>query len=810
MVELFVYNWFYTGYTVYGHCLNKNGNYKLLVVNGFKPSCYVSSGSKLPESEKVSNFKAVCKRMVTSTDISTLQEFYQVFFDNTDDMHAFTSEQRYRSRVYMADIPQINIFLAQINADHVGWVRVNSQKVESPEAVTFIKDMNPYVNPRVMVFDIEVFSQDSGMPRPYRITDKIEMISVVVYNTGNIKDIKVYILHKCESCLFVPEANEVICKDEEELIMKFFDIMKQEDPTIITGFNIYGFDIKYLISRLQLRLIKIPDVSRGLKNSIDVIKIDWTSDAYGHNKYDRLVIGGRVILDMYLYFRRMKLDRYSLDYVSKKFVGEGKHDMPTAEMMDAFRLQDKKTLAKVATYCIQDSILVMKLFDKVQMWIDVCEISKITKCEIENIYTRGEQMKMISQCVRECIVRDIVLQPQPAVSEWKQYDGAYVLEPEKGVYNCCSLLDFQSLYPSIIIAYNICPSTYINKHSYHRVTDKNKIVVNSHAFRTKPIGLLPGMIKSLIEERIYVKNKMKSCDKHSMTYTVLDRRQNALKICANSVYGMMGFKNSKYFGHVGCADSVTSIGRYTLKDIVDRISTNYPVKVIYGDTDSCMLCLDSNRHDGRRHDEEMKRLSNIICNEITVSLPKPMALKLDSYYDKVVLLTKKKYILVKDGVATYKGVMSARRDYCKFAKDMYDGIISMIAMGNDNESIIEYIDEKMFLLVFGQCNISDMVITKSLSKDIRSYKVNQPHVVLAKRLSKKTGTEILPGTRLEYVYISGCSNQAEKMRTPEEVVNENLKIDGKYYIKKQLLTQIDDILSTVGIGTYIQDCWSMC
>ena len=202
--------------------------------------------------------------------------------------------------------------------------------------------------------------------------------------------------------------------------------------------------------------------------------MDWTSGAYGSNSYERLVVGGRVILDMYLYFRRMKLDKYSLNFVSEKFLGEGKNDMPYARMAAAFESGDVAVLKEVAEYCIQDSVLVMRLFDKVQMWIDACEIAKITRCGMEEIYTRGEQMKMVSQCVAECAKRDIVLQPQ-LPSEWKQYEGAYVLDPVKGVYDGCSILDFQSLYPSIIIAYNICPSTYCKASGRTSVQDRHSL-----------------------------------------------------------------------------------------------------------------------------------------------------------------------------------------------------------------------------------------------------------------------------------------------------------------------------------------------
>ena len=1141
MIDLFVYSWYYTGFTVYGHCINDAGEYRLLRVTDFMPSCFVE-GETVPESTVVPA-KAEYKRMISSRDISCRRPFYRLYFRNGRDMESFARERS--GRCYMADIPQVTAFLSESGADHVGWIRVNhnvtsvgGMRVKRSE-ITLVPDRIPMSSPRVMAFDIEVRSSDSGMPQPYRIADTVEMISVVVFGDENPsqRGFKTYIMHTLKEPLGIDGATDLMYDDEVGLVIGFFDLVGREDPTVLTGFNVYGFDLHYLVSRLRLRLIEMPDVSRGVPGSIDLIRVDWTSGAYGSNSYDRLVIGGRVILDMYLYFRRMKLDRYSLDFVSYKFLGEGKNDMPYAKMAAAFDSGDVAVLKEVAEYCIQDSVLVMRLFDKVQMWIDACEIAKITRCGMEEIYTRGEQMKMVSQCVAECAKRDIVLQPQ-LPSEWKQYEGAYVLDPVKGVYDGCSILDFQSLYPSIIIAYNICPSTYVRPGRTLGADDVH--CVDSHRFRKKPVGLLPGMIQRILDERKAVKDRMKGMsDRKSVEYVVLDRRQNALKICANSVYGMMGFKNSRYFGHLGCAESVTTVGRLLLMDIVERIQNSYPVKVVYGDSvtgytptivrvdkrrvlvetidnlatrwggDTWVVCGNSNKEACELHDVEVwtddgwtachrvirhalaphkkivrvlthtgmvdvteehslldfdsiptdagcvelgdrlmhhphpsvpttesgispdearimgmfcgdgscgtyhcpsgkkttwainnadpfllleykwlcekiyvdyawtimdtlgssgvyklsprlggvtamsmryrsmiykkkekvvpeevlnsseqvrqafweglydadgdreynridqkhqisiasfallasslgysislntrsdkpnvfrltatkkkqKRnpyavkkvfevdytgyvydlttenhhfqagpgmmvvhntdscmlwhetaeknanveLARSICDDVTASIPPPMALKFETYCDKVILLTKKRYVLVgSDGDVSYKGVMNARRDYCKYAKDTYAEAVRMVALGTDRSEIEGYIDGRIFALVSGRANVRDLVVTKSLAKKLSAYKVNQPHVVLARRLVQKTGNDISEGTRLEYVHAVDTDTRAKCLVTPEEFAEGGWTADGRFYVDKQIATQLDDVLSAVGMGNYISETW---
>ena len=188
-----------------------------------------------------------------------------------------------------------------------------------------------------------------------------------------------------------------------------------------------------------------------------------------------------------------------------------------------------------------------------------------------------------------------------------------------------------------------------------------------------------------------------------------------------------------------------------------------PGNMIVHNTDSCLVTNDN------LSKNEMIDLSSRICVEITAQLPPPMALMFESYCNKALLFTKKRYVLVNDAKITYKGVMTARRDYCKYAKDLYKNIIEMIATGKKTDQILSYLDMHILRLVSGKCDMSDLVITKSLARDIRSYKVNQPHVVLARRLALETGIEVPAGTRLEYVFVKNGASLAEKMRTVEEV-----------------------------------------
>lgn len=226
-----------------------------------------------------------------------------------------------------------------------------------------------------------------------------------------------------------------------------------------------------------------------------------------------------------------------------------------------------------------------------------------------------------------------------------------------------------------------------------------------------------------------------------------------------------------------------------------------PGNLIVHNTDSCMLWhVDSSCREDRRAQAES------ICNDVTASLPVPMALKFETYCDKAILLTKKRYVLVRNDATptiSYKGVMNARRDYCTYAKNTYGDTLEMLAKGESTENVANYIDKRILTLVSGKADVHDLVVTKSVARKLSTYKVNQPHVVLARRLVQKTGNDIPAGTRLEFVYVRESPN----MVTPEELAEGGWTVNGTFYVEKQLATQIDDVLSAVGMGNYIRDTW---
>ena len=411
--------------------------------------------------------------MRSSTNINQIGFYTKVYYQ---DYHLMKKECD--NIGHMMDIDVIILYLSHKNFPFTGWFELDSNQVISRHLE---EEITPTI-PKIMYFDIECMcSVGYGMPKAYRRDDIISIISMV-FKEYKINTMKTYLLYVGEHNE-IPSTNKytsICCHNEMSLLEKFREIVMAEGPTVITGFNIFRFDFMYMLDRCKIKLIPFPDISRDGEHITTTCQISWTSSGYGNNNYTLIESSGGVFIDMILPFERMKLESHSLDYISKKYLGEGKNVGVSHEEI----WKDRTKIIQYSEYCIKDSVLVMKLFEQFHVWDDVCEKASVMSCRIGDIFTRGEQMKVLNLFIRNCIKRNIVPKHINKM-KWGKLQGAYVMDPKKGIYNGCCILDFQSMYPSIIIQYNICPSTHIG----------------GSRFSTNIMGIIPGIAKDLLASR---------------------------------------------------------------------------------------------------------------------------------------------------------------------------------------------------------------------------------------------------------------------------------------------------------------------
>uniref|UniRef100_A0A7I4AID5 DNA polymerase delta catalytic subunit n=2 Tax=Physcomitrium patens TaxID=3218 RepID=A0A7I4AID5_PHYPA len=616
--------------------------------------------------------------------------------------------------------------------------------------------------PLIMCMDIEVYSSNaSAMPDPCIKKDRLFMISVASQRYLMPNTSKKYILYTGQCNIDVDEMDTRTFSTERNLIEAYFLLIKEINLDVIIGYNIFMFDFEYIDIRLQRKLINLPSSSRVQGIGTERIDINWNSSAYRFNNYVIIDLPRHTVIDVYQYVtKEYKLQSYSLSSVSEKFTRNKKIDLPYKEVFNLYVKGDKESIETIARYCIVDSLLTIALFDNMNICVSVTKMATVARTRIRDLYTRGQQIRVKSQLYKECYDKGIVFDKTDSLLEEFEYEGAIVSNPTLGLYKWCSLLDFSSLYPSVIISHNICYSTFIRRNSNQpyfivQVSDKK-----SYMFAKEPLELVPSLLKTLILKRKKV--KIQSSTTIGIEKVVLQKRQLALKISTN------------YF--IEGAESTTAIGRSMLMHASSTISSRYLVQLVYGDIDSCMFTSDA-----AQSYESCKVLAICISNEVSKEFPVPVKLEFEAVFETFLLITKKRYVRLIAGEykMIYKGVVVSRRDSCIFLKHMYSSVVEMIMNSSSHKYIMEFVRAELLSLVRGHIPLESLVITKTLGKDIL----------------------VLPGDKLDFVFVKtkeGFKLQGYKMCPPHLVLPHNLEIDYLYYIETHISNPIDQILQLLG------------
>src|SRR5210317_1610511 len=253
---------------------------------------------------------------------------------------------------------------------------------------------------------------------------------------------------------------------EREMLEAFQKYLHKKDVDIITGWNIFGFDMEYIYKRAQINRCHYDFYNLGKLRDTEselVIK-KLSSSALGDNLLKLLPMPGRFIFDMFHEIKKgYKLASYKLDNVSKLYLGDQKIDMPPKEMFARFVEEDPVKLREVAEYCIKDTLLPHRLMKKLCTLLNLVEMAKATWVPLNYLVERGQQIKVFSQLTKKARELGFMVPTirYGAIPE-EPYEGATVLEAQKGAYYTpITALDFESLYPSIMMAHNLCYSSYV-------------------------------------------------------------------------------------------------------------------------------------------------------------------------------------------------------------------------------------------------------------------------------------------------------------------------------------------------------------
>ncbi|KAF4377123.1 hypothetical protein F8388_017527 [Cannabis sativa] len=627
---------------------------------------------------------------------------------------------------------------------------------------------------RILSFDIECAGRKGHFPEPGH--DPVIQIANLLTLQGNTEPLVRNVM-TLKSCSPIVGVDVMSFDTEREVLLAWRDFINQVDPDIIIGYNICKFDLPYLIERAEtLGIAEFPILGRIRSSRVRVKDTTFSSRQYGTRESKEVSIEGRVQFDLLQIMQRdYKLSSYSLNSVSAHFLSEQKEDVHHSIISD-LQNGNAETRRRLAVYCLKDAYLPQRLLDKLMFIYNYVEMARVTGVPISFLLSRGQSIKVLSQLLRKAKQKNLVIpNAKHAGSEQGTYEGATVLEAKSGFYEKpIATLDFASLYPSIMMAYNLCYCTLVTPED------------------ARKFNLPPECVNKTPSGETFVKSSLQKEAKDPLEKAVLDGRQLALKISANSVYGFTGAT----VGQLPCLEissSVTSYGRqmieHTKKHVEDKFTTlggyEHNAEVIYGDTDSVMVQF------GVASVEEAMNLGREAADFISGTFIKPIKLEFEKVYYPYLLISKKRYAGLfwtnpdKFDKMDTKGIETVRRDNCLLVKNLVNECLHKILIDRDVPGAVQYVKNTISDLLMNRMDLSLLGLTKTGD----DYEVKTAHVELAERMRKRdAATAPNVGDRVPYVIIKAAKGAKayEKSEDPIYVLENNIPIDPQYYLENQI------------------------
>ena len=600
-----------------------------------------------------------------------------------------------------------------------------------------------------------------------------------------------------------------VAKTERILLGKICKMLNVLDPDILIGHNILNFDLDILLNRIKeckcedwarLGRIKFSQLPKSSISSEFVIK---------------QLFNGRLICDTYLASKELvKSKLYSLESLAHSELNLTRPVLDDERIVEYY--QNIDSLCYLINHNENDSLLSAKL----AFQIGIVPLSKQLTILAGNLWwrtlngarsERNEYLLLHEFHNAKYIVPDkrnpgkhitvladgggeLENESAPGTTSSKRkaaYAGGLVLEPKKGLYDkIILLLDFNSLYPSIIQEYNICFTTV--QRALHDFSDDN---LPNLPDKSIPIGILPKLLANLVARRRQVKSLMKENGITESQLHELEIRQKALKLTANSMYGCLGFVYSRFYAKE-LAMLITAKGREILQNTVEIAQQQCHLDVIYGDTDSVMI------NTGCATIGEAKKLGYELKRAVNERY-KLVEIEIDGIFNRLLLLKKKKYAaLVYDertqqNTLEMKGLDLVRRDWCNLSVDCCSWVLNQIMrrdIGKEEvvEKIHEYLEQVSNSVRAGQVGLDKFVINKNLTKNPQEYtdKHTQPHVQVAIRMIEG-GKFVKPGDIIPYVICKSTDSStllAQNAYHPEDVRRNpsTLLVDNEWYLCQQI------------------------
>jgi DNA polymerase delta subunit 1 len=739
-------------------------------------------------------------------------------------------------KVYESNLDPVLRLMHRTGIQSTGWLDTGDKCVRSHLAKVDIDlwcndwrslksvardDIAPFV---VGSFDIECNSSTGKFPDADVPGDACFQIAVSLCKFGTDEPYEKVCL-----CYKKTEGPDTVSFDtEREMLEAFQKYLHEKNIDIITGWNIFGFDLEYIYKRARHCGCdpKFFKLGRLNDESCQLTLKKLSSSALGDNFLKLLPMSGRFIFDMFHEVKKgYKLDSYSLNNVSKLYLGDQKIDMSPKEMFARYKEGDPGKLGEVAEYCIKDTLLPHKLLKKLCTLLNLLEMAKATWVPLCFLVERGQQIKVFSQLTKKARELGFMVPTirYGAIPE-EPYEGATVLEAQKGAYYTpITALDFEALYPSIMMAHNLCYSTLVmDEKRYGNIPgidyETFSIGDRTYKFAQSVPSLLPAILLELKQFRKKAKKDMAAAT--GGMKEVYNGKQLAYKVSMNSVYGFTG-AGKGILPCVPIASTTTCRGRAMIEETKTYVEKNFPgAKVRYGDTDSVMVEFDVGDRKGKEAIEYSWELGERAAEECSALFKKPNNLELEKVYWPYFLYSKKRYAAKlwtkgKDDqmhmdYIDIKGLQVVRRDNTPHVREVCKELLDVVLDAPDTGPPMELAKERAIELLSGDVPNEKLVLSQSLSDNYKVHgenvsvtgprigEINQAHVqVVHKMRERKPGSEPQSGDRVPYLLTKTGDPKAkafEKSEDPKYVEENNIPVDYHYYFVNKFLNPVCDLL----------------
>ncbi|XP_058061131.1 DNA polymerase zeta catalytic subunit [Anopheles bellator] len=633
-------------------------------------------------------------------------------------------------------------------------------------------------------------------------------------------------------------ADVLVVPSERDLYEKFLLLISFWDPDIFAGYEIESVSWGYIIERgyaLEMNLMKMLSRVPTASEKVHVSEEEQQELLEMHDYSAGLKIPGRILLDIW------RLMRHEIALTSYTFENVAYHILHRRVPCHSHRQLTGLWVKPHSRWIVLDYYLErvngnFAILNQLDLIGRTAELAKLFGIQFYEVLSRGSQFRVESMMLRIAKPRNLV-SVSPSIQQRAHMRSPeylpLILEPQSRFYaDPMIVLDFQSLYPSVIIAYNYCFSTCLGRIEHlggetsefefgathlraprqmvQNLLDRNLVSCSpcGVAFVKSAVreGVLPRMLSEILNTRLMVKKSMKLHKDNSILQRVLHSRQLGLKLIANVTYGYTAANFSGRMPCVEIGDSVVAKGRETLERAIKLVegTERWGAKVVYGDTDSLfVLCPGRTR-------EEAFRIGEEIAATVTAENPPPVKLKLEKVYQPAILQTKKRYVgfmyeSADQKQPTYeaKGIETVRRDGCPVVAKMLEKVLRILFETCDVSKVKQYTCRQFAKILEGRVNLQDFIFAKEF-RGADGYKPGA--CVPALELSRKwkltdPRREPRRGQRVPYVIVNGppLVPLIRLVRSPDEVLaNEGLKINANYYIVKAIIPPLNRCLLLIG------------